>query len=199
MRPKWEVTTIMAVLVFAALGLAGCSRPKPVVAPEVAPPAAESGMPATATPSGEAVQVQKEPTVTTAQIPESGVGASELPTSVEELNKAGFVKDVYFDTNKADLRDDAREILAGDAAWLNAHPSVKILVEGHCDERNTEEYNLALGWKRSNVAKGYLSSLGVDAGRIDTISYGESRPFATGHDEGSWWQNRRARFVVVAR
>ena len=198
MRPHWVVPG-MTVLIVAALGLAGCSRPKPVVAPEVTPPAAESSAPSAPAPGGEAVQVQQEPSIATAEIPESGVGASELPSSIEELNRAGFVKDVFFDTNKADLRDDAREILAANAAWLSAHPSVRILVEGHCDERNTEEYNLALGWKRSNAVKGYLASLGVDAARIDTISYGEVRPFATGHDESAWWQNRRGHLVIVGR
>jgi peptidoglycan-associated lipoprotein len=131
--------------------------------------------------------------------PEGEVGAGELPSDLEAINKAGYLKDVFFDTDKADLREDARQALAANAAWLLRHPTVRILVEGHCDERNTNEYNMALGWRRANAVKDYLVSLGVSADRISTISYGEERPFATCHDESCWWQNRRAHFVVVSR
>jgi peptidoglycan-associated lipoprotein len=143
--------------------------------------------------------VSPEPGISAAQNPESGVSASELPANLEELNKAGYLKDTFFDTNKAELRSDARDALAADASWLRGHPSVRILIEGHCDERNTEEYNLALGWRRANAAKAYLATLGVGTDRIATISYGEERPFATCHDESCWWQNRRVHFVITAR
>ena len=95
---------------------------------------------------------------------------------MEEINKAGYLKDAFFDTDKADLRADARELLAADAGWLKDHPSVKFLVEGHCDERNTEEYNLALGWRRANAVKAYLASLGVAAERDfhDLVRGGEA-------------------------
>ncbi|MCS7182763.1 MAG: peptidoglycan-associated lipoprotein Pal [Thermoanaerobaculum sp.] len=127
------------------------------------------------------------------------MGATDLPADVEAINRAGFLKDIFFDTDKADLRPDAREVLAQNARWLLQHPNLKILIEGHCDERNTNEYNLALGWRRAHAAKDYLVSLGVSAERISTISYGEERPFATCHEESCWWQNRRAHFVVVAK
>ena len=143
--------------------------------------------------------VRPEPRVAAAEHPEGGVTASELPANLEELNRAGYLKDAFFDTNKSELRPDTREVLAADAPWLKGHPTVKILIEGHCDERNTEEYNLALGWGRANAVKAYLVSLGVAADRIATISYGEERPFATCHDESCWWQNRRARLVITAR
>ena len=73
-----------------------------------------------------------------------------------ELNRAGYLKDAFFDTDKADLRDETRELLAANAAWLKRHPTVKVQIEGHCDERNTEEYNLALGWRRAFAVKDYL-------------------------------------------
>ena len=174
-----------------------CSHPKPVVAPPVQAPPTASQAPAQA-PAG-TQSVSSEPSLTPAQAPEEGVSSSELPADLAELNAAGYIKDVFFDTNKADLSAEARDTLAADAAWLNAHPTVKITIEGHADERNTEEYNLALGWRRANAAKDYLVSLGVAANRIDTISYGEERPFATGHNESAWAQNRRAHLVITAR
>lgn len=183
--------------VFVVLALAvGCSRPKPVVAPEVSRPAER---PAPAAAPTESHEVAPEPAVQPASRPESEVAGTELPADVEAINKAGYLKDVFFDTDKSELRPDARELLAQNARWLLQHPSIKILIEGHCDERNTNEYNLALGWRRANAAKDYLVSLGVAADRISTISYGEERPFATCHDESCWWQNRRAHFVVIAK
>ncbi len=189
---------------FAAAVLAGaiasCSHAKPVIAPEPAPPAAAAApTPAPEAQPGGTVQVSSEPAITPAGTPESGVATGELPADVEAINRAGYLKDAFFDTDKADLRDETRNVLAADAAWLKAHPSVKILIEGHCDERNTAEYNLALGWRRANAAKDYMVSLGATAENLATISYGEERPFAPGHDESAWAQNRRAHIVVTAR
>ncbi len=123
----------------------------------------------------------------------------ELPEDIQELNRRGYLKDVFFDTDRYDLKPEAREILAANAAWLQKAPTVKILVEGHCDERNTREYNLALGERRANAVRDYLVFLGVAPERIETISYGEERPFALGHDESAWRLNRRAHFVITAR
>lgn len=188
-------TLPLAVLVVLAL-VVGCSRPKPVVAPEVSRPAEKP----TPTPQpAESREVAPEPGVQPASRPEAEVAGTELPADVEAINKAGYLKDVFFDTDKAELRADARELLAQNARWLLQHPTVKISIEGHCDERNTNEYNLALGWRRANAVRDYLVSLGVSADRISTISYGEERPFATCHDESCWWQNRRAHFVVIAK
>jgi len=180
------------------LGLApACAHRKSVVAPE--PQSAEAEKPAPQPAGGGTTTVTPEPQINAAENPEGAVRAGELPASLEEINKAGYVKDAFFDTDKADLRADARDVLAADAAWLKDHPSVRFLVEGHCDERNTEEYNLALGWRRANAVKAYLTTLGVPADRISTISYGEEKPFATCHNESCWSQNRRAHFVITAR
>jgi peptidoglycan-associated lipoprotein len=118
--------------------------------------------------------------------------------SLEELNR-GYLKDAFFDYDKADLRDDARSALSADADWLKKHPSVQFLIEGHCDERGTAEYNLALGDRRANAAKEYLASLGVDASRVRTVSYGKERPFCTASTEDCWQQNRRAHFLITAK
>lgn len=185
------------MLVLLLIVLAACSRPKPVVAPEVAPPS-EARPQATPIASPER-EVRPEPQVHPASRPEAEITTAELPADVEAINRAGFLNDVFFDTDKADLREDARQILAANTLWLKQHPSIKVLIEGHCDERNTNEYNLALGWRRANAVKDYLVALGVAPDRITTISYGEEKPFALCHDESCWWQNRRAHFGVVAR
>jgi peptidoglycan-associated lipoprotein len=101
---------------------------------------------------------------------------------------------VFFDYDKSDIREDQMEVLQKDAEVLKLIPS-KVQIQGHCDERGTEEYNLALGDRRARMVREYLNSLGIDAARLDTISYGESRPFATEHNEDAWSENRRAHFI----
>ena len=107
------------------------------------------------------------------------------------------LKDVLFEFDSYDLSGNARDVLKGNADWLRSNPSARIEVEGHCDERGTSEYNLALGARRSQTAKDYLVSLGISPERISTISYGEEIPVCTEPNENCWRQNRRARFVVV--
>jgi len=110
---------------------------------------------------------------------------------------SGPLKDVHFDYDSFDLSDEARSILQANAGWLTEHSSVRVELEGHCDDRGTVEYNLALGAKRAASAKAYLVTLGISAGRITTISYGEDLPLCTEPTESCWARNRRAHFVVV--
>ena len=117
--------------------------------------------------------------------------------SLSEISS--YLKPAFFDYDKSDIRADARDVLAANATWLKKYSNVQFTIEGHCDERGTSQYNLALGDRRANASKDYLASLGVDASRIKTVSYGKERPFATGHDEESWQKNRRAHFVVTAK
>ena len=123
----------------------------------------------------------------------------DLPADLVSLNARGYLDDAFFDTDSYTLEETARGHLAANATWLNQYPSVEILVEGHCDERNTREYNLALGERRANSVRDYLVFLGIAPERIRTISYGEERPFADGHNEAAWSQNRRAHFLITAR
>lgn len=104
---------------------------------------------------------------------------------------------IYFDTDRANIDSLDQQALAAQAAWLQRYPGKRITLEGHCDERGTREYNLALGERRANAAKNYLVSLGVEAGRITTVSYGKERPIAMGSDEDSWAKNRRAVTVTI--
>jgi peptidoglycan-associated lipoprotein len=106
------------------------------------------------------------------------------------------LSDVFFDYDAASLRDDARSTLTEDGRMMVQSANTRITIEGHCDERGSVDYNLALGERRAGAAKDFLVSYGVGADRIQTISYGENRPFAMGHDEAAWAQNRRAHFVV---
>ncbi|MBI4212575.1 MAG: peptidoglycan-associated lipoprotein Pal [Deltaproteobacteria bacterium] len=103
---------------------------------------------------------------------------------------------IHFDFDKSNIKSEFEPVLRNNAAWLQAHSKKNVVVEGHCDERGSNEYNIALGERRANAAKNYLKNLGVAANRMDSISYGEERPMATCHEESCWWQNRRAEFVA---
>jgi len=105
--------------------------------------------------------------------------------------------DIHYDFDKSDLKDEDREILKKNSEWIKAHAGSKVQIEGHCDERGTAEYNLALGERRANAAKNYLVSLGVEADRLYTISYGKELPIDPGHTEEAWAKNRRAHFLVT--
>jgi peptidoglycan-associated lipoprotein len=117
----------------------------------------------------------------------------------EYLKSQGLLGDVYFDFDKAELREDARERLSRNAQWLREHPQFEVTIEGHCDERGTNEYNLALAERRAGVTRDYIASLGVTGGRLRSISYGEERPQCTASSESCWAMNRRAHFVVTGR
>jgi peptidoglycan-associated lipoprotein len=110
--------------------------------------------------------------------------------------KESPLKDVFFDFDRSLIREDAKKSLGENVRWLKANPKATILIEGHCDERGTREYNLGLGQRRAKAAQDYLVSAGMDVKRIKIISYGKERPFALGHDESAWKWNRRAHFVL---
>jgi peptidoglycan-associated lipoprotein len=122
-----------------------------------------------------------------------------LQKSLDQINREKPLGTIYFDYDRALIRDDARAVLDGNAAWLKKFRTAKILVEGHCDERGTEEYNLALGEKRAKSAQDYLLSMGIASDRIKIISYGKSQPINPGHDESAWQMNRRAQFLVIEK
>jgi peptidoglycan-associated lipoprotein len=105
------------------------------------------------------------------------------------------VRDAYFDYDKADIRPDARASLSTTADFLKKYASIKVTIEGHCDERGSTEYNLGLGDRRANAVKQYLVSLGISADRIGTVSFGKEKPFCMEHNEACWQQNRRGHFV----
>ncbi|HYK00708.1 MAG TPA: OmpA family protein [Thermoanaerobaculia bacterium] len=126
-----------------------------------------------------------------------------FPADIEELNRyvqtRGYIRDAFYTYDESTLDDAAQSALTSSANWLKGREGAgyHLLVEGHCDERGTEQYNLALGDRRANSAREFLVTLGVDGSRIRTVSYGEERPFEEGHDDSAMAQNRRAHLVLV--
>jgi peptidoglycan-associated lipoprotein len=117
----------------------------------------------------------------------------------KEALREGALADVYFDFNQYNLKPEAQKELEKTAEWLIKSPAVRILIEGHCDERGTQEYNLALGQRRAASVQQYLQSLGVDSTRIESVSYGEERPADPRHGEEAWAKNRRAHFTIIKK
>jgi peptidoglycan-associated lipoprotein len=144
------------------------------------------------------VEKVEEPT---AQVEKPYLTEEELfqQKSLEELNKDQILKRVHFDFDRYTIRDDMKAVMQANANWLLKFPSVEVLVEGHCDERGTIEYNIALGEKRAEAARNYLVSLGLNAAKVKIISYGKSKPLVQGVDEASYFQNRRAEFVITKK
>lgn len=120
-----------------------------------------------------------------------------VPGSAEDL-RVNVGDTVHFDYDRYDILESDRAVLQRQAAWLGKYPSVRVTVEGHCDERGTREYNLALGARRANAVKEYLVSLGVSTGRLETISYGKERPMCTESSESCWAQNRRGVSTITS-
>lgn len=174
----------MKLILAAAMiyGMAGCSSTKPPEKAQTGASAAEASKSDNNRMAGE---------------------ASGQSSSLDQLKKGGAVgtasssplKDIYFEFDRYDLRGDARDVLKANADWLKQNPSATVEIEGHCDERGTAEYNLALGAKRAQSAKDYLTTLGVDAQRLSTISYGQEIPVCSEHTEECWQKNRHDRFV----
>ena len=168
------------VIVFAALFLVAACETAPEETASTAGAGAAAETTTSAGVSGEAVSAQ--PSTST---------AGPTPGTQEDL-VVNVGDRVFFDFDKAVIMAAAEKTLKRQAAWMKQYGGVTVTVEGHCDERGTREYNLALGERRANAVKNYLVALGVDAGRIATISYGKERPEALGHNEAAWSQNRRS-------
>lgn len=155
--------------------------------------ACASTPPSTASTASAGTQQQQQPAAT----PVQPMTSSIIPGSEADLVK-NVGDRVFFAFNKSNLSPTARATLQRQAAWLKTHAAVTVRIEGNCDERGTQEYNLALGNRRAHAAKAYLVNLGIAASRITTISYGKERPVALGHNEVAWAQNRNAITVVTS-
>jgi peptidoglycan-associated lipoprotein len=131
------------------------------------------------------------------QAPQAPAPAGPVPGSQADFVASITSDTIHFDTDKSDIDDQDKQILQSQAQWLAKYPGKRITIEGHCDERGTREYNLALGERRANATKNFLAGLGVDPARMSTMSYGKERPIAMGSDEQSWAQNRRAVTITV--
>ena len=143
----------------------------------------------------EAVTEEKETAAVAAPVEVPSITA-EAMKSKETVAEVLKLQDIFFDFDRFFVRKEARPVLETNADYLKANKDSKILIEGHCDERGTSEYNMALGERRAQSAKKYLIDLGIDPSRISTISYGKEKPFCTDHNEGCWQENRRAHFTI---
>jgi peptidoglycan-associated lipoprotein len=186
------------VMVFVVLGLAAsvaCHKNKPPVA-RPAPPPASPNAPATPSRPPAPPEPVAEPTV----VPPEPVRDDAIASaSLDDLNRNSPLKPVFYELDSSDLGAAAQKALDENATLLKRYAGWTVTIEGHCDERGTAEYNLALGERRAVTARAYLVSLGIPADRLRTVSYGKEFPFDPGHDEGAWSKNRRAHFVITAK
>ncbi len=192
MRNPRRLLLVGASLLFM-FGSVACHHPKPVVTPPAAPPAAPAPAPVTPPPPP---PPPPAPAPAPAPLTEDQVFSAK---TLDQLNAEQPLGDAFFDFDSAVIRPDARAALTKDAAWLQRWPSTRVTIEGHCDERGSAEYNLALGERRAAAVKAYLQSLGVAADRMQVVSYGKERPFCTESTESCWAQNRRGHFVITAK
>ena len=182
-------------LLILALILVGCAkRPQLAQAQAPAPTGAAVTEPA-------APVVSPQPSVPRAPEPPptSPTPAAPMPPPANEFAEVVALQDIYFDFDRYNIRPDAVSTLAANVDWMKSNPDALILIEGHCDERGTNEYNIALGDRRAHAAVAYLVSRGIDAKRFTTISYGEERPVCAEHTETCWSRNRRAHFLAKVR
>ena len=198
-RSSMRILFTVGVLV-GSLALLGCPKRPEVIqaAPApLGPPAAVTPAPAPAPappPVAEAPVTRPAPPAETPVTP-----APPAPAPPAPVPAASPLKDVFFDFDKANIRDDQKAALNDNVAWLKGNAGAKLTLEGHCDERGTAEYNLALGERRAKAVKDYLVTGGISADRIAIISYGKERPFVLGHDESAWKWNRRGHFVLTGQ
>jgi peptidoglycan-associated lipoprotein len=186
---------LLAACVAAA---AACGK-KPPAAPPPAAPAPFPGAP-TNTPPPTPPPTPDPPPPTAPPVPSAAITSDPLATaSVDDINRGGHLKPAFFTYDSDLLDDEARKVLDENAAMLKKYATWAITIEGHCDERGSAEYNLALGDRRALAAKNYLLTLGIAPERIKTVSYGKEFPFDPGHDEDAWLKNRRAHFVVTGK
>jgi peptidoglycan-associated lipoprotein len=185
-----RTATVATFCVVLALGVAACGKKAPEVSPPPpVPPAAPAAPPAPPPPPA-----APAPAPAPRALSEDEIFAQMTNEQVQQQ-----FKDAFFDLDASTIRDDAKAALSANADYMKRRSSVRITIEGHCDERGTAEYNLGLGDRRANAVKAYLVELGVPASSITVVSKGKEAPFCSEHNESCWQQNRRGHFVVTAK
>ena len=180
MRRSWLATVIALIMGFGLLA-SGCAKEKPMEQAEEAKPPQVTAQPA---PAPEQPAEEMKP------------GAPAVSALADAI-RAFEEQNIYFDFDRYNLKPEAVRILDEKAALLKANPELRVQIEGHCDERGTSEYNLALGERRASSAQDYLVNMGISPNRISTVSYGEERPYDPAQNEEAWAKNRRDHFVVT--
>ena len=187
---------VVTIVIVVSVVLGACARRQAPVARPVPPVATPPSVTAAPAPAPRPTERIDE----SLPVPPEPISEDSISNrSLDELNRQSPLKPAFFGLDSADLDDQGRAIVAANAELLKKFPTWQILIEGHCDERGTPEYNLALGERRAVAVREYLVSLGVSPDRLRTVSYGKEFPFDAGHEEGAWSKNRRAHFVITAR
>ena len=192
MMRKANVAIVLMVLLAVTVG--ACKKKTPPVVRPMPPVAGATGGPPTNPPR------PPEPVVDREIVPPEPLKDDGLTSkSLDDLNRDSPLKPLFYELDSADVSPAGQQVLQANAAVLKKYPSWQVTVEGHCDERGTAEYNLALGERRALAAKTYLVSLGIAADKVRTVSYGKEFPFDAAHDDNAWSRNRRAHFVITAK
>ena len=184
---------LAALALVWSIGIAACSKKTPAIAP---PPPEITYPAAPASPPPPPPAPAPPPAATAAPLTEEQIFAQK---SLDQLNAERPLGDVFFRLDQATITDEGRSSLQKNAEWLKRWNSTRITVEGHCDERGTPEYNLALGERRANAVREYLESLGITRDRVSVVSKGKEAPFCNESNESCWAQNRRGHFVITAK
>ncbi len=195
---RWQLPLILFVLILALIVVGCAKRPATVMTATAAPsPGAQSP---TLSPPPPPVVAPAAPEPAPVETPPAPVMPAEAtPPPPQEFAAIDALRDIHFDFDKYDIRPGDAEILNASAAWMKDNPDYVMLIEGHCDERGTNDYNLALGERRAKATMTYLVAQGTQADRITLISYGKERPLCTEKNKECWAQNRRAHFLVKGR
>ena len=203
-----KIVTLFVIVLCLGLFVAGCAKKKVVVNRDRSSEASRLEAERAAREAREAQEAKEKELARIkeeeARLARRGEFEKSLVAKKEsgiegEVFETKLLKDIYFEFDKYDIRPKDEGVLKENAAWLKKNPNTRVQIEGHCDERGTVEYNLALGERRANYTKRYLVSLGIAPDRISTISYGKERPLDPGHNEEAWAKNRRAHIVVLSK
>ena len=187
-----DAKTLLVLVVLITFTIAACKKggAPPVARPMPPPPTSNTNLGPPPPP-----QPVMEPVVVPSLPPEDSIGSKSL----DDLNRDSPLKPLFYLLDSADIGAEGQQVLQANAAVIKKYPNWQITIEGHCDERGTAEYNLALGERRALAAKNYLVSLGIPAEKLRIVSYGKEFPFEPGHEDGAWSKNRRAHFVITAK
>ena len=189
-----DANRLMVLAVLMTVMVAACGKKPAPVARPMPPPITNAGG-GDSTPPRPPTPVIEPPVVVPPMPPDDSISGKSL----DDLNRDSPLRPLFFALDSADVSEDGQKVLAENATLMKKYPTWSITVEGHCDERGTAEYNLALGERRALAAKNYLVSLGVPADKVKVVSYGKEFPFEPGHEDAAWSKNRRAHFVITAK
>jgi peptidoglycan-associated lipoprotein len=194
MHSRWASSSLVVMVAVVALSAGGCQKKVPPVARPIPPPPPVTSPEPTKPPAPP--EPVREPPVTP---PATIVEDKMVTASLDEINKNSPLKPVFFDYDSSEISAEGQQILQANAEVLKKYKTWVITIEGHCDERGTAEYNLALGERRAVSSRTYMVSLGIPADRLRVVSYGKEFPFDAGHNDAAWAKNRRDHFVVTQK